>query len=254
MIKQLTLVLSLALAATIASAQTDQYSYNFTAPAGAISCAHTYPYLQYYDSVENSTPPYPGGLPYPNGTFHMPPMPNHPLPTPVANVCANYMAGFVSANGYTAKLELGGATGNQGGYLRIFAPNGAPSQVIEVANAIWTWPATYPMEGESVAFNMTAQIINVCTDICRAASGQLNFISHFHFNWKVFPPSGGGCRSNCTQIAKDWTDDDAEVDGLSTVAILDEDTNRAPVITAEFRLPSWLRWLFGASEPVEIFF
>lgn len=211
-----TLITLFLLAVGLASAQ--QYSYTFTAPAGATHCSFLSPYTQWYSNlVEHSTPPYPN--PLEPGNFQMPAYPNHPIP--VLYGCDNWN-GFVSATGATANLQLGGPTGNVGGWLRIFSGN--TTQAVQITNAIWTViPTTYPVEGQSVPFTMQAQIVAVCNQICVAASGQLNLVTHFHFNWKSALVHG--CRScgSWNEIYKDWSDDDAEIDGLSTVAILDED-------------------------------
>lgn len=232
------------MAAILASAQ--QYSYTFNAPAGAITCANVNPYQQYYQNlVEKSTPAYPGVLqPY---NFHMPDMPNHPLPRPVADGSCAIMGGFVGADqGSTMKIEFG--NGAQIGQLRI--NEGQPNaQVVYFDNGAWTFPSAYPAEGQAIMFELNASITQVCNAECVAATGQLTLTGPWAFHWGVHPAF------RWTQVRKDWTNTDVvQVQGLSTVAILDQDRNRELPVVADFRWPSWLRWLFGASEPVEIYF
>lgn len=206
-------IATLFLAALCASAQTQQYSYTFNAPVGAIPCAYVSPYQQWYQNlVEDSTPPYPGTLePY---NFHMPAFPNHPLPAPVANGACAIMNGFVGADqGSTMKIEFG--NGESVGKLMI--NEGQPNaQVVTFDNGVWVFPSTYPAEGQPISYELDASITQICTTTCVAASGQLTLTGQWAFHWGVH----SGFR--WTQVRKDWVNTTVvQVQGLSTVAILD---------------------------------
>lgn len=189
-----------------------EYSYNFTAAPGAVPCANVNPYQQWYSNlVENSTPAYPGTLePF---NFHMPNLPNHPLPRPVADGSCAIMGGFVGDNGATMKIEFG--NGEQIGKLLI-NENQPNAQVVYFDSGVWTFPTTYPAAGQSIHFSLVASITQVCTSTCVVATGQLNLDGDWAFQWGVH--SG----FKWTQVRKDWSNtSNVIVQGLSTVAILD---------------------------------
>lgn len=234
--------LVLLLAALCASAQ--QYSYNFTAPVGAITCARVSPYQQWYSNlVENSTPPYPNAL-QPNN-FHMPAFPNHPMPGPIGS--CNVMPGFTGdETGVPVKVELSGGPPTNAGELRI--DEGAPdAQVVIFDSGVWNVPSPYPLVGQATTFTFNASITQVCTTICQAASGQLTLSGDWAFHWAQHSSF------RWTMIQKDWTNvTPVTIQGLSTVAILDQNKKKEPVIVAGLWQRFW-HW-FTASEPVEIFF
>lgn len=209
--KLLTVLLALA---GFAAAQTP--TATFTAPAQAIKCFTHLSGLNsidYYDVVEKSTPPYPGGIPYPNGTFHMPPLPNsQPLPIQYCGV----LPGFVSPDQLvTANIQQGGGNG----IIRTSA-----GQAIMYTNAVWTFPADYPTINTPFPASMTATITAVCGVECDStATGTITVSGDFAFHW-VVTKAGPSCKVGCTDIEKEFDNVGPVVlvvNDQSTVAILD---------------------------------
>lgn len=236
MIKQLTLVFSILVAALCASAQT-----NDTFTMDGSKCSVYGCFISIASETDSAW-----GTPGPE--FPPPPA------TPVYNAQTHQTAitGLpVKTYGYRSFAAIPQHAVGTGTAMEDWAILNGTHGSFTVPIAC-TWDYT-PIPNPVTPNNPIPEFTEACVGTPDVAGENVNFTRHW---WATAGRYGYWSLNQLINENAGIVDFMTLID-QSTVAILDKDQNnpfRETVTVAEFRWPSWLRWLFGASEPVEIYF